>query len=87
MWLQTLAHRGVCALGMATTTDNICSLRLAFAIRAAIVTIFLGDAVATGMGAFLWSFHVDPRCTLLAEPLRGDSNSRSSRRSMDRRRS
>lgn len=42
---------------MSTVTKDIGSLRLALAIGAAIIAVLLGIAVATGMGALLWSFH------------------------------
>ena len=72
LWSETSAHSRTRALGVAATTDNICGLRLAFAIRAAIIAVFLGDAVATWMGAFLWIFHAHPTCTSCSEFLHGD---------------
>src|SRR5665213_474663 len=87
IWSDTLTHRRVRALGVATTTDNVCSFRLAFAIRAAIIAVFPGYAVATGMGTFLLGFHAYPTCTLSTELLPDVFNSRSIRRSKDRLRS
>ncbi len=69
--LETLAHSGVSAGSVAATTDDVCGLRLAFAIRAAIIAVFPGDALATGMGAFLLGFHAHPSCTLASELLHG----------------
>jgi hypothetical protein len=87
---DTLAHRRVGALGMAATADNISSLCLAFAVRAAIIAVLLGETVATWVGALLLGFHARPVCTLSSELLHGVLgvlNSRSSRRNRDRPRS
>jgi hypothetical protein len=45
---------------VAATTDDVRGLCLAFAIGAAIIAIFLGDALATGMSALLFVFHAHP---------------------------
>jgi len=67
IWSDMLAYSGVCARDVAATTDNVCGLRFAFAISAAKITVFLGEALATGMGTFLLSFHALPSSTLASE--------------------
>ena len=45
------------AIAMTAGTKDIGGLRSAFAIRAAVITIFAGVAAATRVGALLWIFH------------------------------
>jgi hypothetical protein len=42
---------------MSTTTNDVGSFCLAFAISAAIIAVVFGVTSATGMGALLGSFH------------------------------
>ena len=48
------------AAAMTTAAKDVRGFRAAFAISAAIITVALGVAMATRMGAFLWFFHALP---------------------------